>query len=1076
MRWRGLGLIAASLVSSSALAGDKVLLGPAPAWVKPVGQPAERKADEAPVRILLVDQQHRLEPGRQVIYSEFALKIQTPQGLAAGSLSFPWRPETDDLTVHKLIIRRGGQTIDVLGSGQTFTVVRREANLESATLDGVLTASIQPEGLQVGDVLEFAVSLASSDPVMKSHVEQIAANWNGIEIGRASMRVQWPDGVPVRLRQTADLPPIRVRKEGSANVAELTRDSVAPLAAPKGAPLRYGLGRMVELSDFQSWADLGALLAPLYAKAAIVPAEGPLRTELERIRNLGPDPKVRAEAALALVQDRVRYVAILMGAGGLVPADAESTWTRRYGDCKGKTALLLALLHALGIEAEPVAVSVGQGDGMDKRLPMVGLFDHVLVRAKVAGRAYWMDGTRTGDTSLDRLAIPHFGWGLPLLPKGAALVRMVPEPLTVPSHLLDIRIDAAAGVSVPAPTRAEAVLRGDEAVTTNIALAALAADARDRALRDYWKARLDFVETQSTTAHFDKAKGELRLAMTGLARMDWKGGRYETDGTRIGYQADFGRDPGPDRDAPFAVPYPFFSKVVETITLPPGIPGPKDGAAALVSETIAGVEYRRTARMTGNVFTVEKSERSVAPEFPAKDAPAAQARLRELASSAVAIQLPPGYRPTEREIAQALAEAPTTAAALFGRARMMMQSARYDEAIADLDRAAKLDPKDAWILANRGLSHVWKGNFTEAAKDLDSAAAIQPRNPVVFRARGLMAQMKGEDAEAVAAYTTALEIEPSLFALGRRAQAHWGAGNGPAALADSAEALKQSPDWADLYLLRARVFRREGKKAEALAEAEAVVAANPKEILAYLAAANIYENLGADERAMQIYDRALALKPDASLYLNRGLLRPKSDRAGRRADLDSALRLDPKMEDALIAKGGLLMDEGNFAAAVALYSGMIKAVPEDPQRLALRGIAHARAGDAASAEKDFAAARAKAKDATALNNLCWAKATAGIGLQSALADCDAALAKVPKSPAYLDSRALVYLRLGRLDEAVADYSLALEAAPNQSSSLFGRALAWAKKGDKAKSADDAAAALKVAPDMQKRYEGYGLRL
>ena len=105
--------------------------------MKPVGLPEERKADEAPVRILLADQQHWLEPGRQIVYSAFALKVQTPQGLAAGNLSFPWRPETDDLTVHKLIVRRDGQTIDILGSGQTFTVVRREANLESATLDGV---------------------------------------------------------------------------------------------------------------------------------------------------------------------------------------------------------------------------------------------------------------------------------------------------------------------------------------------------------------------------------------------------------------------------------------------------------------------------------------------------------------------------------------------------------------------------------------------------------------------------------------------------------------------------------------------------------------------------------------------------------------------------------------------------------------------------------------------------------------------------------------------------------------------------------------------------------------------------
>lgn len=184
-------LVATSALTSAVYAADKPMIGPAPAWVKPVTpSPAPVKADEAPVRILLSDQQVALEPGRQTVYSETSVKIQTPQGLAAGNISLPWRPETDVLSVHKLLIRRGDQTIDVLKSGQTFTVLRREQNLESATLDGVLTANIQPEGLRVGDTLEFAASVSSSDPTLRGHVEQIAGAWNGFPIGRAHLRMQ----------------------------------------------------------------------------------------------------------------------------------------------------------------------------------------------------------------------------------------------------------------------------------------------------------------------------------------------------------------------------------------------------------------------------------------------------------------------------------------------------------------------------------------------------------------------------------------------------------------------------------------------------------------------------------------------------------------------------------------------------------------------------------------------------------------------------------------------------------------------------------------------------------------------
>ena len=478
----------ASVSVGAAYAADKPVIGPAPAWVKPVAAPTSAAtADEAPVRILLSDQQVQLERGRQTVYSETAVKIQTPQGLVAGNISLPWRPETDVLTVHKLLIRRGDQIIDVLKSGQTFTVLRREQNLESATLDGVLMANIQPEGLQVGDTLEFAMSVSSSDPTMKGHVEQMAGAWNGFPIGRAHLRVQWPTSLSARTRQTEALPALKTTKAGDLAAVELSLDNVLPIIPPEGAPPRYQIGRLVEVTDFASWADLGALMAPLYQTAASIPAQGPLRVELQRIQKLSPDAKVRAEAALALVQDRVRYVALAMGAGGHVPADAETTWSRRFGDCKGKTALLLALLHAMGMEAEPVLVSTTFGDGLDARLPMVTLFNHVLVRASIGGRTYWLDGTRTGDTDLDRLVTPNFGWGLPVLASNAALVRMLPAPLALPTQETAIRIDASAGISAPAPTKVETILRGDDAIGTSVALANLVGEARDRALRDYWK-------------------------------------------------------------------------------------------------------------------------------------------------------------------------------------------------------------------------------------------------------------------------------------------------------------------------------------------------------------------------------------------------------------------------------------------------------------------------------------------------------------------------------------------------------------------------------------------------------------
>ena len=47
---------------------------------------------------------------------------------------------------------------------------------------------------------------------------------------------------------------------------------------------------------------------------------------------------------------------------------------------------------------------------------MSSLFNHVLVRARIAGREYWLDGTRIGDSSLANLTVPDFGSAWKSLP------------------------------------------------------------------------------------------------------------------------------------------------------------------------------------------------------------------------------------------------------------------------------------------------------------------------------------------------------------------------------------------------------------------------------------------------------------------------------------------------------------------------------------------------------------------------------------------------------------------------------------------------------------------------------------
>jgi hypothetical protein len=167
----------AALCARPAMAADALKFGAAPAWVHPQAIPTA-KPTEAPVSLLLNDQQVALEKGKITSYAESTYKIQNAQGLAVGAPVVVWQPATDTVTINKLHIIRDGKVIDVLAGGQTFTVLRRETNLDAATLDGTLTGTIQAEGLQVGDIVDFAMTTEHSDAVLKGHVEAMFGAWD----------------------------------------------------------------------------------------------------------------------------------------------------------------------------------------------------------------------------------------------------------------------------------------------------------------------------------------------------------------------------------------------------------------------------------------------------------------------------------------------------------------------------------------------------------------------------------------------------------------------------------------------------------------------------------------------------------------------------------------------------------------------------------------------------------------------------------------------------------------------------------------------------------------------------------
>jgi tetratricopeptide (TPR) repeat protein len=763
MAWAGVGR-----------AADAPVLAPPAPWVKPLPVPAAADADSRrPTYDLLTDVQVKFDgPGEQT-YRHTAVLIQTPAGLeAAANLSLSWNPETETLIVHEIHIVRGAEVIDVLRT-QKFAVLRRETNLERAAIDGVLTATIQLAGVQVGDVLEVAYTMDRHDPTMHGHSEATFNVLNSAVTQYLRLREVWPATKTIRWRETDDLSPAVVTKgpqESELVVEERKAERPKP---PKGAPGRYSYQSMLEATDFAHWSDASALLSPYFAKAATLGPNSPLKAEALKIRAASSDPKVQAAAALKLVQDQIRYLFLGMNLGGYVPADADLTWSRRFGDCKGKTVVLLALLHELGIDAEPVLVNSSFGDGMDERLPSIEFFDHVIVRARIAGNTYWLDGTSTGDRALDTIEPPPFHWGLPLEPQGAELVKIEQRPLAAPMMSMQFHIDASAGLDAVAPVHFDTVFGGALAVAMKIGTAATPETDLDKALLDAMNRQYPWMEFKSVKLAFDDATGEEHLIGEGAASLSWplnqaaKQREYEVTGadveanSRLSSPDQLKRDPGPHIDAPYTVTlFPYALNVVETIALPANGKG-FSVFGDDVDTTVGGVAYKRSGRIDGGVFTLTFSARGVAPEFPAAEAPAVNIFLRKLTNANVRIRAPQAYTPGDAELQLRLGRTPTLASEFSDRAEARLLKRDYDGALQDYDAALKLKPDDADLLNGRCFARGIANRALDGAMtDCNAAIDQQPQAAAYLDSRGFIYFRQGQMDKALADLNAALAVAP----------------------------------------------------------------------------------------------------------------------------------------------------------------------------------------------------------------------------------------------------------------------------------------------------------------------------
>jgi hypothetical protein len=129
-------------------------------------------------------------------------------------------------------------------------------------------------------------------------------------------------------------------------------------------------------STFLDWPAFSRAYAALFLPRTEVTPR--IQALADEVAAGATDKRQEAERLVAWVSRRIRWVALWVGNGNIVPHSADSILANGYGDCKDQVALLIALLRARGIAAEPVLINLTQTFLLSGP-PMVSAFNHAII-------------------------------------------------------------------------------------------------------------------------------------------------------------------------------------------------------------------------------------------------------------------------------------------------------------------------------------------------------------------------------------------------------------------------------------------------------------------------------------------------------------------------------------------------------------------------------------------------------------------------------------------------------------------------------------------------------------------------
>jgi tetratricopeptide (TPR) repeat protein len=413
-------------------------------------------------------------------------------------------------------------------------------------------------------------------------------------------------------------------------------------------------------------------------------------------------------------------------------------------------------------------------------------------------------------------------------------------------------------------------------------------------------------------------------------------------------------------------------------------------------------------------------------------------------------------------------------AANYLKGRIHLKRRAYAEAVERFSLVVTENPRNPMAFYFRALGHMGQGETKLAETDLLKAVEL---NPGIMDARLILADMYIRDKSPDLArqqVEKVLEIRPNHL----RAISLSGAFKLLERDVQGAEAafkrvIALNPDYAPGHMRLGLLYNLTGRKEKALEAFQKALALAPFRIDALTAIVGIYLRDKKYEAALELCDdhkQTIGEKKafQAAISAIEGdIFMAKGDTTRAEAAYNEAIEIHPNILVAYVALARIYERENRLDEAISKYEDLLEKRKTYLPAIMSLGVIYERKGDLEKAETFYRKALDIKKDfGPAANNLAWTLAEGGGNIDEALGFAQIAKEQMPNVPGVMDTLGWIYYLKESYLNAIAEFQDALSRDPDNPVINYHMGLAYYKNEQPEKAEEYLQKAVESDPDFE----------